>query len=119
MRSLLTTINDALPLKVRSVTIDDPVVTIGGEGWALAIACPWKLDGVGRPFDWETSSFEDVLEALVGHRLQEVEAALDVLVDPIFRFDGDIVLAIRADTDLDPWVLHIAGLVLVGRKGAG
>jgi hypothetical protein len=33
--------------------------------------------------------------------------------------DGGIRIEVHADTDLDPWVLRLPGLIIVGRKAAG
>jgi hypothetical protein len=41
------------------------------------------------------------------------------IVDPVFVFDNDIRLTVRADTDLDPWVLRLPGLIVVGRQAGG
>lgn len=119
MTSLREMIARALPLKVEWTRINDPVVTMGGEGWHLALVCPWEVVGRGSEFDWASDSFEEAVEGLPGLYLREVSAAGDVLVDPTFRFDGGLAIVVHADTDLDPWVFSVPGLVLVGRKAEG
>lgn len=115
------TLNDqvagSLPLRVDGVIVNDPVVSLRGEGWFLAIACPWDLVGSGVEFDWETDSFGDCT-LLVCANLRTVTAEDELLVDPIFHFDNGLSIVLRADSDFDPWVFSIPGIVLVGRKAS-
>ncbi|KGM13802.1 hypothetical protein [Cellulomonas bogoriensis] len=32
----------ALPARVEGVEVQDPILTMFGEGWAMTIACPWE-----------------------------------------------------------------------------
>ncbi len=108
----------SLPLRIGRVDVNDPVVSLSGEGWFLSIACPWDLVGPDVVFDWETDPFDEVLQKLVGTSLQSVTAEGELLVDPVFHFDSGISIVVRADSDLDPWVFRIQGIVLVGRMAA-
>lgn len=116
MNSTAESVSRALPLRVEWMRIDDPVVYFGGVDWSLAIVCPWQLLGAGLEFDWEKDPYPEAINRLRGLYLREVVSEGDILVDPVFRFDEGISIAIRADSDLDPWVLTIPDLVVVGRR---
>ena len=36
------------------------------------------------------------------------------MIDPIFHISGGIELGVHAETDIDPWVLGLPGIRLVG-----
>lgn len=77
----------------------------------MNLACPW--DGVIRsvPLSWEDDDVEDRACELVGAELIFVEEAAPGRVD--FQF-SNAVLRVRPDTDLDPWVLHLPDVIVVG-----
>lgn len=103
-----------LPLRVDSVAVADPIVTIIGERWSLSLACPWQLvQGEIVLTAWDRSDVEDAIWDFVGRDVVEVRRAQN-FVDPIFRLSGGIDLVVDADTDLDPWVLRVAGRTFVG-----
>lgn len=111
---LIQFLSRQLPLKVDSVEVEDPIVTLIGAVWSLSLACPWELlDSEVVLTAWDRSDAGDAIWDLVGRELVDVQRARN-FVDPIFRFCGDIDLAIAADTDLDPWVLRVAGRTFVG-----
>jgi hypothetical protein len=103
---------DALPVHVKGVEVQDPVLTLFGEEWSLTIACPWQGEVGGRPISWEDADLEDRVWDLVGAELvsvkQEGAAAR-------FGFSAGTLL-VTPDTDLDPWVLRLPGGLLVGRR---
>jgi len=105
----------ALPLEVRGIAFTDPELTIFGDGWGLSLMCPWVLKGPEIASSWGSQTAEAGVAKLIGHQLTSITAGPDVL-DPILHFSGDIDLEIAADTDLDPWVLGLPGLVVVGTQ---
>lgn len=109
-------ISAALPLVVQGMEVNDPVVTLYGDEWSLTIMCPWTLQGPGVEIDWESGSIEAVVPTLMGRALEFVSAAEHITVDPTFHFSGSVELAVRADTDLDPWALAVPGIVVTGAR---
>ncbi|HWM56964.1 MAG TPA: hypothetical protein VNO83_03935 [Pseudonocardia sp.] len=110
----------ALPRTIRGIEFNDPVLSMHGEEWSLALMCPWRIDGPGRSYTWESETIEDDAWDLSGHSLVAVSSDSPDIVDPVFVLDGGIRIEVHADTDLDPWVLRLpGGLIIVGRKAAG
>lgn len=109
-------ISAALPLVVGGIDVNDPVLTLYGDEWSLSVVCPWRLQGPGVEIDWESASIEAVVLTLMGRTLESVSAAEDITLDPTFHFSGSVELAVRADTDLDPWALAVPGIVVTGTK---
>jgi hypothetical protein len=103
-----------LPQQIRGVEVNDPVLTLYGDGWSLTLMCPWTVDGPDGRFDWESESIEDQAWELVGHSLQAVSPTE---VDPVFEFSGGLSIRVSADTDLDPWTLRLPHVLVVGRTG--
>lgn len=112
-----------LPLRIDWVEYQDPILTLGGERWALALACPWRLmEGPTAVTAWDEPGVEDESWNLVGHLITAVRPRLDGnSEDPAFSISGALVLEVLADTDLDPWVLRLdlTGKTFVGRSGLG
>ncbi|MBW9210518.1 hypothetical protein KV100_12725 [Mumia sp. zg.B21] len=106
----------ALPLTIRGIEVTDPVLTLFGDDWSLTLMCPWTVEGPGVSSSWESENLEDEVWDLVGREITSLTAGPDV-IDPTFHLSGDIDLAVRADSDLDPWTLMIPGLVVTGRQG--
>jgi hypothetical protein len=109
----------ALPRMVRGIEFNDPVLSMHGEQWSLALMCPWRIDGPDRSYTWESETVEDDAWDLIGHSIVAISSDSPDIVDPVFVFDNDIRLTVRADTDLDPWVLRLPGLIVVGRQAGG
>ena len=109
----------ALPRTIRGIEFNDPVLSMHGEEWSLALRCPWRIDGPGRSYTWESETIEDDAWDLIGHSVVAVSSDSPDMVDPVFVLDGGIRIEVHADTDLDPWVLRLPGLIIVGRKAAG
>jgi hypothetical protein len=112
--TLLEEVRAALPRRIRAVELNDPVLTAFGDDWSLTLMCPWRVEGPGWGYTWESESLEDDVWDLVGHDVVGVTAASPDLVDPVFELDGDIRVVVSADTDLDPWTLRLPNLIVVG-----
>lgn len=103
-----------LPLRIDAVVVNDPIVTLLGQEWALTLACPWQLvGGSAIRTAWDRPDVEDVTRELINHHIVGVRKAPNGF-DPIFSLDGDLDLEVNADTDLDPWVMHTGGRTFVG-----
>lgn len=100
-----------LPVHIQGVELQDPILTLFGEGWALTIACPWEGTIGGRALSWEDDDIEDRSWDLVGEDLVAVRQ--DGPADT-FEFSAG-TLTVTPDTDVDPWVLQLPGGLVVGR----
>ena len=103
-----------LPRQVRGLEVNDPVLTLYGDDWSLTLMCPWKVEGPGGGFGWESESIEDDAWELVGQSLLSVSPTD---VDPVFELSGGFSITVSADTDLDPWTLRLPHVLVVGRHG--
>ena len=110
-------VSAALPLTVDQLEVNDPIIIILGIGWALTVTCPWVLTVRGSSYDSESGSVEIAARNLVGRVLVAVVFGDDELVDPMFVFDHETTLSVKADSDWDPWVLSVPGIILVGTTG--
>ena len=108
-------ITAALPLTIRAVELQDPVVVLIGDRWSLTLMCPWYLDTPGRSVSWESQDLDDEVGDLVGQEIVQVSAGPDV-IDPTFHLSGGMTPTVRADSDVDPWTLILPELVVTGRK---
>jgi hypothetical protein len=107
-----------MPLKIKEVECINPTVILRGDDWILSITCPWQLskDEVSI-ITWEGEEIEDQIWELVGHQIVGfINQTHNHPGDPNFDLDGGILLEITADTDLDPWVLRLPGITIVGSK---
>jgi hypothetical protein len=105
------------PLRVDEVSYSDAALNLAGVDWSLLVACPWQVRrGGSRLFAWDDDDAPDRVWDLIGHAIEEVHRRpLAGSNDPVFSLTGDIVLQVLADTDWDPWVLHLRdGPVFVG-----
>lgn len=100
-----------LPVRVQGVEVQDPILTLFGEGWGLTIACPWEGTIGGRALSWEDDDIEDRSWDLVGQDLVAVRHDGSMVK---FEFSAGTLIA-TPDTDVDPWVLQLPGGVVVGR----
>jgi hypothetical protein len=101
----------ALPVRVQGVEVQDPILTLFGEGWALTIACPWEGTIGGRALSWEDPDIEDRSWDLVGEDLVAVRQG-----GPAVEFEFTTgSLTVTPDIDVDPWVLQLPGGLVVGR----
>ena len=103
------------PLKVDAVEYTDPTSTLIGHAWSLAITCPWQLRHGSGAVRWDDDAVEDALWDLIGHSIVDVRVRSPrSLHDPAFVLTDGFVIEIEADSDLDPWVLHLDKHVFVG-----
>jgi hypothetical protein len=117
--STLARIRAALPLKIRGIEVNDPALTLYGEDWSLNLSCPWRIVGSEWSVSWESDDIEDTCWDLVGHSIVSVTSEDGAAMDPVFGVDTDITVSVFADTDLDPWVLRLPDLVIVGQTASG
>lgn len=103
---------EALPVRVRGVEVQDPVLTLFGDEWSFTIACPWEGEIGGRAVSWEDDDLEGRAWDLVGAELVSVRQEGAVAR---FGFSAGFLL-VSPDTDVDPWVLRLPGGLLVGRR---
>lgn len=102
----------ALPVRVEGVEVQDPVLTMFGENWALTIACPWEGTIGGRSLSWEDRDLEDRSWDMVGEDLVAVRQD-----GPAVEFEfSNGSLIVTPDTDVDPWMLQLPGGLVVGGK---
>ena len=111
---------DALPLLVENVELFDPVVVMSGEEWSMAIACPWRLTVDGEVVSSIDDPFaESKLRDLVGVQVLDIlgpaEHPRDWSISPMLLFATGARLEVMSDTDLDPWVMRLPNLTIVGR----
>lgn len=66
-----------VPLPVREVEIDDPLVTIFGDNWSLNLSCPWDLLTPHGAVVWDDPRLEDAVWDLVGLWLRRIERSDD------------------------------------------
>lgn len=104
-----------VPLQVREVEFDDPLVTIFGADWSLNLSCPWDLVTTQGTVGWEDPRLEDAVWDLVGLWLRRIGWSDDG--NPIFVFDQDYRVVVHAETDIDPWALRVPDFVFVGSQG--
>lgn len=112
----LATIRRSLPLRVRGIEVNDPVLTIFGDQWSLNLMCPWVIKGPDFSVTWESDDIEDQAWELIGRDVESVTSSDDRATDPVFHFRGGIYLEVKADTDLDPWTLRLPGVVVNGSQ---
>lgn len=117
IEDILSAARAGLPLHVSEVDYADPVVTLIGPSWSLALVCPWQMVVDGSvAFAWDDAAVGDKVWDLVGKRIQRIERrTADNNEDPVFIFDDQSRLEVLADTDLDPWSLQLPSIVIVGR----
>jgi hypothetical protein len=106
------------PLRIDDVDYSDPSLTLAGEGWSLALVCPWTVMQEDSPlFAWDDSGVGDAVWDLIGRSITGVRRrSKHSPEDPVFFLTGGLAIEVRADTDLDPWSLRLPGHVFVGSK---
>ncbi|HEV7758263.1 MAG TPA: hypothetical protein VGO78_04720, partial [Acidimicrobiales bacterium] len=108
-----TVAGEQVPLLIGEATFTDPTLVLGGDGWSLAATCPWRVvdHDHGIEMSWSSSDAEDRVWDLVGVQITAVRQHGS---DPAFDLSTGRVLEVFSDTDLDPWVLRLAGMTFVG-----
>lgn len=122
--SMLEIAQAALPLRItRAEFGPDPILLLSGPGWASNFSCDWILEANGHridrnysdgniPDDAKELTSED-LEFLIDRQIEAITSNAQ-MINPIFHISGGIELRVHADTNLDPWVLGLPGITLVG-----
>ena len=114
----------ALPLRItRAEPGPDPILLLGGPGWSSNFTCNWILVGDGYRIDRdyrgenvpddEEDLVSDDLIFLIGRNIEGITSNQD-MIDPVFHISGGVDLIVHADSDLDPWVLGLPHITLVG-----
>jgi len=117
IEELRTAISGLLPLQVRELEFNDPVVVLTGPDWSISIVCPWRLTrGGALVTSIEDPNAEARLRDLVGASIVDVgaQASASASGDPVFVFADGARLEIFSDTDLDPWVVRLPNKTFVG-----
>ena len=107
-------------LQIQEAEVNDPTVVLIGDGWSLAIVCPWRLLlERAEVVPWESDDSGDAFWALIGHTIVGVSGSHDQEHPnaPVFEISGGYILKLEPDTDLDPWVLQTKGMTYVGSLG--
>ncbi|OAV62394.1 hypothetical protein A6F49_06710 [Enteractinococcus helveticum] len=121
---MLETAQAALPLQITRAELGpDPILLLSGPGWAANFSCDWSLEGNGHRIDRNYSDgniLNDAaecttqdLEFLIDQQIEAITSNAQ-MIDPIFQISGGIELRVHAETDIDPWVLGLPGITLVG-----
>lgn len=101
----------SLPVRVLSVEVQDPIITLVGDGWSLNVMCPWTGVARGQEQDWTDDGIGAWVRNLIG---QELVTITEEGPSVLFGFT-DGVMKVTPDTDLDPWALRLPVGVMVGR----
>lgn len=118
----------ALPLRITfAQPSPDPILVLSGPGWGSNFMCPWVLKGDGiriDPYDKglvrddEDFLSEEDFAFLISREIVGLTSNPE-MIDPVFHISGGVDLIVHADTDLDPWVLGLPDITLVGRAAPG
>ena len=114
----------ALPLQITRAELGpDPILLLSGPDWASNFSCDWILAGNGHRIDrnYSDGNIPDDADELTAQDLdflidRQIEAITSnaQMIDPVFHISGGFDLRVHADTDIDPWVLGLPGITLVG-----
>lgn len=113
---LISRINAVLPLEVMRIEVNDPFLSLVGENWSLALNCPWTLETPDETIPWESDLLDIEAEKLVGLSMEAASKERSDASDLIFYFTSGFTIHVFPDTDLDPWVMRLPDVVLIGRK---
>lgn len=114
MKTLRALVEEALPLTVLELEVNDPFINLIGNSWSLTLMCPWAIHRPDADFDWESSDLDSKIQGLVGRKIVGVKGDSDGLFDPVFVLDDGTLIFVFADSDLDPWTMGLPGIVLIG-----
>ncbi|WP_187978208.1 hypothetical protein [Mycetocola sp. JXN-3] len=120
--SNLDIVESALPLRITYANMaPDPFLTLSGDGWGSNYTCPWVLRGPGILIDPEARDeltdenqiTNDDIAFLIGREIIGITSGPD-MIDPILHITGGISLEVTADTFVDPWMIRLPDIVIVG-----
>ena len=110
--SLVAALAKTGPLTIAEIEVQDPILVLSGEGWALTAMCPWRvLRGTDLELSWSSSDVEDRAWDLVGRQIVSAEERGR---DAALQLSDGSVFELFSDTDTDPWVLRLPGITFVG-----
>ena len=105
-----------LPLTVKAIDWQDPVLVLSGKEWNLTCSCAWRVstNGAVRYGCWDKEAGERILDLIGVEFLGVEQQATAVPVDLAFLLsDGGRLELFSTDTT-EPWVLRLpTGDVLV------
>jgi hypothetical protein len=81
-----------LPLAIGLVAVENPTLTLAGDGWAFSSPSAWRVikDGV-LEFGWSHEVAPDLLQDLCGLSIVSVASQSPVMSgDPTFRLSDDL-----------------------------
>jgi hypothetical protein len=113
--SFIEIVEAALPLQVEDVEYQDPSFVLSGQEWSLSLECPWRMRNESGQlwFSWSSTNTSDLVLPLTGRLISSISPNIST-GDLACTFSDGTRLEVFADTDLDPWVLRIPNLILVG-----
>lgn len=122
---LAATITRAAPLTIDDFYYNDPTVHFSGPGWSLGIMTQWRLLRnnslvIDQFYQMDSGNEDDVelietkIQNLVGTSIIGTRPSAKNPNDPIFFLTDNYIIEIEADTNLDPWVVHLSGEIFVG-----
>jgi hypothetical protein len=115
MRKVLAVVQDLLPLEIKTVEWNDPILSLGGKGWSISISSPWRIiseESVSFG-SWEMSSGRQV-ETLCGVQVTEVGIqSTSIEVDPFFVLSNGQRLEIFSADGYETWVLRLPTITFV------
>lgn len=112
--------HDLLPLRVRSIETNDPVLVLIGDDWHIAITCSWKWRRTdGSQVEDGDSGAEDAVWDLCGVDVSAFGVPDSSDVGLVLRLGDGSVLEVVPDHGWDPWVFNHAALevTFVGQAG--
>lgn len=98
-----------LPLKVKAIDWQDPVLVVSGDGWNLTCSCAWRLsaNGAVQYGCWDKEAGARILD-LIGMEFVGVEhQAPAVPVDLAFLLSDGARLELFSTETIEPWVLRL------------
>lgn len=123
--SNLEVVQQALPLEITYANMNpDPVLVLSGPpSWGSNFMCDWYLEGPGVTIDRFEDSEEDSDDALLtGEDLSFLigESIIGVhsnpeLINPVISISGGYTLTVRATSPIDPWMIRVPGMTMVGQ----
>lgn len=115
MSTVREAIDRLLPLSVHSYQDISTVflVLLGAEQeWSLSLMAPWAVSQgleVDRAQEVEDLSPDETGRLLLGASLLAVEVG-ENLLDPVFRFTGNVTLRLHSEEGQESWSMRAKGL---------
>lgn len=118
--NLIAAAQRLLPLRIREVEWNDPVLTMGGPDWSLSTLSSWRVVMDGRlTYGWSQPDAGDRVWDLCGLSIVGIEAqSTSAPVDPTFHLSDGARFEVFSDNAVDPWVLRLSEVTIVGDPSA-